>query len=162
MTRWNPWRALREREAIRFARLDLPDGVEGVHAIKGEQRAIVVDRSLPRIERNAVLAHELIHDERGHVDPVLGELEVRREERRVDREVARRLVPFDELRAFAAKVADTSSTARTRRKPIRSRHTRLAPYSRGDDGRVGRFRAGQLPSWSGEPHSSQHPRDVGQ
>lgn len=100
MSRWNPWRALREREAIRFARLDLPDGVDGVHAIKGEQRAIVVDRSLQLVERNAVLAHELIHDERGHCGPHASALEVRKEERRVDGEVARRLVPFDELRDF--------------------------------------------------------------
>lgn len=102
MTRWNPWRALREREAIRFARLDLPAGVDGAHAIRGEQRAIVVDRSLHRIERNAVLAHELIHDERGHCGPDASPLEVLKEERRVDGEVARRLVPFDELAEFVA------------------------------------------------------------
>lgn len=98
MTRWNPWRALRDREAIRFARLDLPDGVDGAHATKGERRAIVIDRALLRSERNAVLAHELIHDERGHLPPGASDLEVLREERRVDAEVARRLVPLDELR----------------------------------------------------------------
>lgn len=96
MTRWNPWRALREREAIRFRLDQLPEGIDGVHGVKGMQRAIIVDRSLHRIERNAVLAHELIHDERGH-SPSSHPIEVAKEEERVEREVARRLVPFDEL-----------------------------------------------------------------
>lgn len=101
MTRWNPWRALREREAIRFALDQLPDGIDGVHGQRGERRAIIVDRSLHRIARNAVLAHELIHDERGH-SPSSHPIEVAKEEERVEREVARRLVPFDELSVFVA------------------------------------------------------------
>ncbi len=65
--------------------------------------AILVDRALPRRLRKAALAHELIHDERrgGAVAtgmPPMWRAVVAREERQVDDEVARRLVPADELR----------------------------------------------------------------
>lgn len=59
--------------------------------------AIVIDRSLPPVERLAVLAHELVHIERGGTADCL---DVGREERAVDRIVAQRLVPADELEAL--------------------------------------------------------------
>lgn len=54
-----------------------------------------------------MLTHELVHDERGGGasfpgQPATWEAVVRREELRVDAEVARRLVPADELRARCA------------------------------------------------------------
>lgn len=103
--RWNPWRELRARTHIVFARRRLPDGLLGVHGRRGDRVAIVVDVDLDPVERNAVLAHELVHDERGGgIDapymPPGWDAVVAREEHLVEREVARRLVPLDELRAF--------------------------------------------------------------
>ncbi|MGZ4710759.1 MAG: ImmA/IrrE family metallo-endopeptidase [Acidimicrobiales bacterium] len=78
----------------------------GLHTRRGSVGVIVVDPQLEGAERRAVLTHELVHHERG--DPVAGVdapagLEVLRdrEERAVDAEVARRLVPTDLLRALA-------------------------------------------------------------
>lgn len=106
MVAWNPWRALRDRTHITLLRRRLPDGILGVYGRRPPVAAIVLDDRLDRQERRAVLAHELIHDERG------GSIErpgmprtwddvVRREELIIDREVARRLVPPDELSRFA-------------------------------------------------------------
>ena len=62
MGRWNPWAALRERAhlTLRWARLD---GILGYL----ERDLVVLDDRLDRPERNAVLAHELVHEERGVV-----------------------------------------------------------------------------------------------
>lgn len=103
--RWNPWRDLRERGHIVFARRPLPAGLLGVYGRRGNRAAIVVDVDLDQQARNAVLAHELVHDERGGgIDapymPASWADVVVREERFVEREVARRLVPPAELDAF--------------------------------------------------------------
>src|SRR3954453_10260337 len=95
--RWNPWRELRTRRHIVFARRALPDGLRGVYGRRGDRVAIVVDIELDPDERNAVLAHELVHDERGGgIDaaymPPGWDAVVAREEDLVEREVARRLV----------------------------------------------------------------------
>jgi hypothetical protein len=94
---------LREREHLRFARRDLPGGVQGWYSADAE--VILIDRTLGRAERNAVLAHELVHQERGGGagyagQPATWDAVVAREERNVDIEVARRLVPPDELAAW--------------------------------------------------------------
>lgn len=67
--------------------------------------AILIDRRATRRQRKALLSHELVHHERGGGCPSDDMPEqwgavVRREEHRVEVEVARRLVPLDELRAF--------------------------------------------------------------
>lgn len=104
---WNPWRTLRERDHIIFARTRLPDGVDGVQAQRGERSVILIDDRLDQATRRAVLAHELIHEERGgSVDypgahACWGQVVVQ-EERRVDREVARRLIPAADLAEFVA------------------------------------------------------------
>lgn len=97
-TRWNPWAAQRRRAhlTLRWATLD---GLLGYL----EHHTIVLDRR----ERNAVLAHELVHEERGGgIDhpgmPAGWQAIVAREELIVDREAARRLIPTDELAAFIA------------------------------------------------------------
>jgi hypothetical protein len=102
---WNPWAELRNRPHIRFARTALPDGIDGWHARRGNRTAILIDDTLLAAERNAVLAHELIHDERGggpgwEGQPDTWSAVVARDERSVDAEVARRLVSADELAAF--------------------------------------------------------------
>lgn len=107
--RWNPWAALREREHIDFEIHRLPDSMGGgVHAVWPDGKAqIVLDDRLSFVERRCGLSHELIHDERGgvidsiHAPRPLREL-ASREERSVDREVSRRLVPPDELKRFVS------------------------------------------------------------
>lgn len=103
---WNPWRALRSRPHIvlRFAALPADTG-GAVYWPRGARAAIVIDPALRRRERNAALAHELVHDERGggadkEGMPASWSPVVVRDEAAVDREVARRLVPPEELAKF--------------------------------------------------------------
>lgn len=80
----------------------------GAYIRASDGRAIIViDPGLTRQDRNAALAHELIHDERGGgVDkegmPASWAAVVAREEGIVDAEVARRLVDLEELAEFVA------------------------------------------------------------
>lgn len=108
---WHPWRELRRRTHIRFRLLDLPDDLQALYARRGERAAILVDRQLPRRERGAALAHELVHDEWGAgVDllfmPETWGAVVAREETRVDDEVARRLIPAEALLSFCRQRAE--------------------------------------------------------
>lgn len=103
---WSPWRALREREHIDLVWKDLPRGVLGAWVPRGRRATIVLGVRLGRRSRRCVLAHELVHDERGIVTTALPHLLRAKEERAVDVEVARRLVPVDELRALVARAVD--------------------------------------------------------
>lgn len=63
----------------------------------------MIDPRLGRRDRAAVLAHELIHDERDILyPPGCPAALVAKEEAAVDRAVARRLVPLDALRRLVA------------------------------------------------------------
>jgi len=100
---WNPWRALRERPHIELVWSQFPDGARGAWVPGAARSIIALDVRLRRRERRAVLTHELVHDERGiaytsGTPPLL----IAKEERAVDLEAARRLVPLDELRRFVA------------------------------------------------------------
>jgi hypothetical protein len=101
-----PWRALRSRPHIVFRLTALPSDTGGaVYWPRGARAAIVIDPSLRRRERNAALAHELVHDERRGGASMVGmpptwQAVVSRDEAAVDREVARRLVPPAELAKF--------------------------------------------------------------
>lgn len=61
-----------------------------------------MSRALSPTERLAAVAHELVHDERGHVGHAPGpsSIYVRKEERRVDSIVAARLLPTTDLAPF--------------------------------------------------------------
>lgn len=93
MAAFNPWRWLREHPHISLRWARLPVGVRGLY-IDAAEPVIVLDSSLGRRQRNATLCHEVVHAERG----ISGE--PRLDERGVDDEVARLLVPFDELAAM--------------------------------------------------------------
>ncbi len=94
---WNPWAALRERRHLLFLLANLPDGVEGAYQRRGETGYVLLDRSLDQAERNATLAHELVHEERGTLPAGAPDWLVDKEERHVDDEAARRLVPLEAL-----------------------------------------------------------------
>ena len=93
---WNPWRALRARSQTTLVLRHL-DGAQGLAIIEDGQEVIELHSGLGRIDRNSVLAHELIHLERG-VPPVgAPPALVEKEEHWVRQETARRLVPPDNL-----------------------------------------------------------------
>jgi hypothetical protein len=99
---WNPWDALQDRTDIVVAIRHLPAGVNGAYKARGDRRAIVLAQSLDGAGRRATLAHELVHDERGGGAAFFGQPAswspvVARDERQVDDEVARRLVPPTDL-----------------------------------------------------------------
>lgn len=103
--RWSPWRAISELEHVDVVHAILPEVVGGgICARLGGRIVVVLDRRLPRADRRCVLAHELVHLERDSLDCcVYGQPDDRwtsvmvREEMKVNREVARRLVPELEL-----------------------------------------------------------------
>lgn len=81
---------------------DLPDETGGgVIAWRGDRVWIFLDRSLSQAERRCVLGHEVVHLERGRLrcdwDEPMWSAVISRQELDIDREVARRLVPADEL-----------------------------------------------------------------
>lgn len=86
---WNPWRALRAREHLTLVVVRLPDGVCGVWS----PGVIALDHRLDRRQRNATLAHELVHDERGIGSPAATAATMQREEAIVRRITAERLIP---------------------------------------------------------------------
>jgi hypothetical protein len=99
--RWNPWDTLRERPHIELWYAAL-DGLGGMWQRDREGELIVLDDSLTRRQRRCVLAHELIHAERGIGHGAATAATMEREEEIVRRETARRLVPLAELVEFAA------------------------------------------------------------
>lgn len=106
---WNPWRALRARQHIDLHRHPSARLTGGAYCARAGDRAfIVLSPDLDRRERNAALAHELVHLERGDlVDrpdaPDTWKPVAAREEHHVDRIVATRLVPTSELQAAVAR-----------------------------------------------------------
>ncbi len=103
MQRWNPWRALRSRPHITL-RFDpiARQGGGGIYYRRGDQAVIVLDPALSRRDRRSLLAHELVHDERGGGCewggmPFEWLVVVNREEHRVSKITADRLIPRGEL-----------------------------------------------------------------
>lgn len=100
---WNPWRVLRDRRDTLFELVELPGDAGGAVVFSDAAGAVIlIDRQLLRVERKVTLAHELVHLERGGVehhpdDSPMWSPVVAREESRVDRIVAGRLVPREAL-----------------------------------------------------------------
>lgn len=99
---WNPWRALRERgesTELWFAPLAERRGLWVRR--RGGRDEIYLDERLGRRERREVLAHELVHAERGvgH-DGAATAATMAKEEELVWREALRRLAPPAEVERF--------------------------------------------------------------
>jgi hypothetical protein len=110
--RWHPWRDLRGRTHIDLEWGYLPHGRGRIEDIGDGRRRITLDARLDRRTRAATLGHELVHDERGGGCDIPGmpeswAPEIVKEERRVDRIVARRLVPLDELGGYIRRAVDS-------------------------------------------------------
>lgn len=103
---WNPWRGLRDRDDVIVLFGELPEGLRACHQRRGRSHVLVITSDAGQVERNHLLAHELVHIERGGgcpTDPAMPEdwrHSVTREERRVEDEAVRRLVPLGELRRW--------------------------------------------------------------
>ena len=98
MQRWNPWRALRATSAeLWFADLG---GDRGRWARGPDGDEILLDHGLDRRARREVLAHELVHLERGVGWPQATALTMQLEEERVWRTALLRLAPPAEVQAF--------------------------------------------------------------
>lgn len=100
---YRPWDDAAQRHDLEVMVTALPAGVRALHATDSDgHRAILIDRNLPPIERLAALAHELAHDDSGGgchqpgLPPLLRPL-VTRDEQRVDRIAAERLLPLADL-----------------------------------------------------------------
>lgn len=89
----------------------LPGGLRGFYVTDGTDAVIAVDRNLPRAEREAVIAHEQAHHERGgsghraDAPPGWGAV-VTREEARVERLVAERLAPDPVVHRVVRRLGD--------------------------------------------------------
>ncbi|WP_435745002.1 hypothetical protein [Nocardioides sp. SYSU DS0663] len=86
---WNPWRELADRPEVKLTWIER--GRRG--CIDFATRTITLRRSMGFEERRCVIAHELVHDERGDVPRWMKP----REEAAVRRESARRLITLAEL-----------------------------------------------------------------
>jgi hypothetical protein len=101
MDPWNPWTALGETMIeLTYAQLD---GERGRWTRTTDGDRIVLDSSLDRQSRREVLAHELVHAERGVGWPAATASTMEIEEERVWRTALRRLVPDDAVRRFVAR-----------------------------------------------------------
>lgn len=108
---WNPWRALRERHWLTLEWVHLA-GCHGRLVENHRGRVVQLDHRLGRRERNAVLAHELVHDERGVLyEPGTPPGLVEKEEHHVRRITADRLVPPGELARYIAGLDGEGVTA---------------------------------------------------
>lgn len=101
MAGWNPWAAAGRLPHLEIWFADVPEG--GTWHREGGRDHITIDARAGRRERSALLAHELIHAERGIGHPVATAATMQREEAIVRRETARRLVPPDELADLVAR-----------------------------------------------------------
>lgn len=90
---WNPWAALRDLAHIRlrFTHHELPEGTLATY--DHDTAVITMRHGMSQAQRRSVLAHELVHHDRGPVP----RWQTPREERAVSREAARRLIAFEDL-----------------------------------------------------------------
>ena len=98
MAGWRVWGELRRRTHIELVWAHLRGHRGRIEDLGDGRRRITIDASLNQCDRRAVLAHELVHDERGilFTDATPIALVVK-EEAYVRAETTRRLVPIDEL-----------------------------------------------------------------
>jgi hypothetical protein len=102
MAGWNPWAAARAHLHLEIRYGDVAEGATWHRDAEGD--CITISASASRRQRKALLAHELIHMERGIGFPVATAATMQREEAIVRRETAVRLVPLPELLALVERL----------------------------------------------------------
>jgi hypothetical protein len=114
---FDPWQAVDDHTDLRVVFHPVASLMGGgFHARVGAGAVIVLDPELDEPLRRTVLTHELVHHERGgspgEADgPATLDLLVDRDERAVEAEVARRLVPRDELRRIVGELVTATGGA---------------------------------------------------
>lgn len=98
MARWNPWAALRS-SAVTLWFAPLGDQ-RGRWTRRPDGDEVLLHEGLDRRSRNEVLAHELVHVERGVGWPGATAATMQLEEERVWRIALERLAPREEVEAF--------------------------------------------------------------
>lgn len=101
---WDPWEAL-DASGIELVFASL-GALRGMWQRDRHGDVIVLDHGLDRRAQRCVLAHELIHAERGIGHGAATAATMQREEEWTRREVARRLVPPPQLAVFLATHTD--------------------------------------------------------
>jgi Zn-dependent peptidase ImmA (M78 family) len=96
--RYSPWEHLADLTHVTFGVTRLPTG-QGWWI--PDMKAIALDDRLTRVQRRTVLAHELVHAERGdsncHYEGRLGARQARRQEHSADLIAAHRLITLEQL-----------------------------------------------------------------
>lgn len=100
---WNPWLTLRGRADVALVMEALPEHTGGAQVAQHPDGRYVIslDPRLGQAARNEALAHELVHVERGVLPADAPEWLVEKEEARVRRLVAQRLVECPALARLA-------------------------------------------------------------
>lgn len=107
MAGWDPWAAAGRLPHLDIWFADVPEGATW-HRVAGHDH-ITIDARATRRERAALLAHELVHLERGIGYPSATHRTMEREEAIVRRETARRLVPPAELADLVARRSEVEA-----------------------------------------------------
>lgn len=107
MGAWNPWAELKYRHDIEFGIGPVPAGRKAMSVDYPGQPVIAMAAGLSQVERNAALAHELVHLERGTHCRATDRRLLVREEEAVEDVVADRLVPRVELQEFWVRAEQT-------------------------------------------------------
>lgn len=108
---FDPWRVADGRADLTVAFTPVASLLGGAFVARRDGHSVIaLDPALSDGGRRAALTHELVHDERGGVAdppdaPTAWAAVVDREERRVDREVVRRLAPTDRVAPLLAEMA---------------------------------------------------------
>lgn len=125
----HPWRAFRALSHIRLRWARLPDGLYGY--TDHDAGEIVLAVGLTQAERRCTIAHETQHAMRGPVPSYLRA----REERTVDREAARLLLPdirvIGDALAWAFDVEEAAAELWVDPDTLRARLASLHPVERG-------------------------------
>lgn len=90
---WDPWGELEERPHLTVIYAEISGADEIIRAAADGRRQVVLQRGLRRRRRTALLAHALVHDERGLFPPGTPKSLYSKEEAIVTDETALRLVP---------------------------------------------------------------------
>jgi hypothetical protein len=120
---WHPWRELATTDDVHLVPLDV-DGAWD----PDQPESIWLDRSLNQAQRRSTLTHELIHRERGD-EAGCTPWHTRHQERLVDAEAARRLIPLDALVEVLLWTVDTGEIAEALWVDPRTVHARLRDLS---------------------------------
>lgn len=100
MAGWKVWGELARRPHLDLVWAILRGHRGRIEDTADGRRQITIEARLNQRDRRAVLAHELVHDERVLFAPSTPVAVIRKEEAWVMNETARRLVPLDELDAL--------------------------------------------------------------